>query len=56
MEELGMTLDEEEFIDAASRLYDSVSLPEKNVLTSKKNRSLSNSARMNSSNRAKKMF
>jgi hypothetical protein len=32
MEEMGQTLDEEEFIDAAGRLYDSVSLPEKNVI------------------------
>jgi len=27
MEELGQTLDEEEFIDAAGRLYESVALP-----------------------------
>jgi len=27
MEELGQTLDEDEFIDAAGRLYDSVPLP-----------------------------
>jgi len=32
MEEMGQTLDEEEFIDAAGRLYESVSLPEKNAL------------------------
>jgi hypothetical protein len=39
MEELGMTLDEDEFIDAALRLYDSVSLPDKNLLANRKNRS-----------------
>ena len=32
MEELGQTLDEEEFIDAAGRLYDSVPLPQKNII------------------------
>lgn len=32
MEEMGQTLDEEEFVDAAGRLYESVPLPEKNVL------------------------
>lgn len=32
MEELGQTLDEDEFIDAAGRLYESVPLPEKNIL------------------------
>jgi len=36
MEELGMSLDKKEFIDAASRLYDSVSLPEKKVLVNKR--------------------
>ncbi len=32
MEELGQTLDEEEFIDAAVRLYESVPLPQKNII------------------------
>ncbi|CDW91726.1 UNKNOWN [Stylonychia lemnae] len=32
MEELGQTLDEDEFIDAAGRLYDSVPLPQKNII------------------------
>jgi hypothetical protein len=32
MEELGQTLDEDEFIDAVGRLYDSVTIPEKNIL------------------------
>jgi len=32
MEEMGMSLNLEEFQDAANRLYKSVSLPEKNVL------------------------
>ncbi len=32
MEELGQTLDEEEFIDAAGRLYESVPLPQKNII------------------------
>ena len=34
MEELGQTLDEEEFCDALSRLYESVPLPEKNLILS----------------------
>ena len=32
MEELGMTLDCDEFIDAANRLYNFLPLPDKNVL------------------------
>lgn len=32
MEELGQTLDEDEFIDAAGRLYEAVPLPEKNII------------------------
>lgn len=32
MEELGQTLDEDEFIDAAGRLYESIPLPEKNII------------------------
>jgi hypothetical protein len=44
MEELGMSLNQEEFIDAAFRLYKSVSLPEKNILVQ---RAKSNSARTN---------
>jgi len=52
MEELGMTLDEEEFVDAAARLYDSISLPEKKILTNKRNRSRSNSARGRTSSAA----
>lgn len=47
MEELGMTLNLEEFIDAADRLYKAVSLPEKNLMV-KKNRS--NSERSRSKN------
>jgi hypothetical protein len=35
MEELGMTLNLQEFIDASNRLYRAVSLPEKNMLTKK---------------------
>ena len=46
MEELGMTLDRDEFVDAAKRLYDTVSLPEKDILASRKQRSRSNSARV----------
>jgi hypothetical protein len=42
MEEMGMSLNLEEFIDAANRLYKSVSLPEKNILVK---RQRSNSAR-----------
>jgi hypothetical protein len=34
MEELGQTLDEDEFCDALSRLYESVPLPEKNLILS----------------------
>jgi len=36
MEDLGMSLDKDEFIDAATRLYDTVSLPEKNIMLSRK--------------------
>jgi len=36
MEELGQSLDEEEFIDACCRLYESLSLPEKNVLVNQR--------------------
>jgi len=32
MEELGQSLDEEEFVESVCRLYDSVSLPEKKIL------------------------
>ena len=32
MEELGQTLDEDEFIDAAGRLYESIPIPEKNII------------------------
>ena len=49
MEELGMNLDREEFIDAATRLYESVSLPEKNILVNRRFRNRSNSARAQSS-------
>ena len=42
MEELGMSLNKEQFIDAALRLYNSVSLPDKNILVK---RPRSNSAR-----------
>lgn len=49
MEELGMNLDREEFVDAATRLYESVSLPEKNILVNRKFRDRSNSARAQSS-------
>ena len=45
MEELGMNLDREEFIDAATRLYESVSLPEKNILVNRRLASRSNSER-----------
>lgn len=48
MEELGMNLDREEFIDAATRLYESVSLPEKNILVNRRFGSRSNSARARS--------
>lgn len=40
-----MTLDKEEFIDAAKRLYSSLSLPDKNVLIRRSERNKSNSAR-----------
>ena len=36
MEELGQTLDEDEFIDALSRLYDSITIPEKNIILQQK--------------------
>ena len=45
MEELSQALDAEEFTDAAGRLYDSLSLPQKNVLILKpdrRERSISN--------------
>ena len=45
MEELGMSLDQEEFLDAARRLYDSVTIPERGILIQKHQRSRSNSAR-----------
>ena len=35
MEELGMSLDQEEFLDAAKRLYDSVTIPERGILINK---------------------
>ena len=44
MEELGMTLNLDEFLDATNRLYKAVSLPEKNKLV-KKHRSNSASGR-----------
>lgn len=44
-----MNLDREEFIDAATRLYESVSLPEKNILVDRRFRNRSNSARALSS-------
>jgi len=40
-----MSLDQDEFIDAAQRLYESITLPEKNVLVNRQNRSRSGSAR-----------
>jgi len=49
MEELGMNLDREEFIEAATRLYESVPLPEKNILVNRRFGSRSNSARARSS-------
>lgn len=36
MEDLGQNLDEEEFIDAVCRLYEVVSVPDKNILISNK--------------------
>lgn len=45
MEELGMSLNQDEFIDAAQRLYITVTLPEKNLLANRKTRSRSGSAR-----------
>jgi len=45
MEELSQALDAEEFIDAVGRLYESLSMPDKNVLLLKPNkreRSMSN--------------
>lgn len=38
MEELGMTLEKDEFIEAANRLYISVSLPDKKVLVERSTR------------------
>jgi len=38
MEELSQALDAEEFTDAVGRLYDSLSLPQKNVLLLKPDR------------------
>ena len=43
-----MSLDEDEFIDAACRLYETVSLPEKEILVNRRSRSRSNSARASS--------
>lgn len=48
-----MNLDREEFIDAATRLYESVSLPEKNILVDRRQRNRSNSARATPSNSEK---
>mmetsp|Transcript_23973 Transcript_23973/g.36770 ORF Transcript_23973/g.36770 Transcript_23973/m.36770 type:complete len:92 (-) Transcript_23973:1176-1451(-) len=48
MEELGESLDREEFIDAAKRLYDSLNLADKNVLIKRNARLRSNSARARS--------
>jgi len=45
MEELSQALDAEEFVDAVGRLYDSLALPQKNILLlkpDKKDRSISN--------------
>lgn len=55
MEELGMNLNEDEFIDAACRLYKAVTIPERGVLV---NRKRSSSARAISQERkeASKMF
>lgn len=36
MEEMAQNLNEEEFLDACGRLYDSVSLPEKNIILQNK--------------------
>ena len=40
-----MSLNQEEFLDAACRLYETVTLPEKNVLANRKERSRSGSVR-----------
>jgi hypothetical protein len=37
MEELNQALDQEEFVDAVNRLYDTLSLPDKNTLSLKPN-------------------
>jgi len=47
MEDLGMNLNQNEFIEAASRLYDSVSLPEKSLMLNGQKR---NSERSTSKN------
>jgi hypothetical protein len=54
MEELEMVLDEEEFIDAASRLYDTLTLPEKDILIGRRQKSRSNSLRGGQANLDKK--
>jgi len=36
MEEMNQTLNEDEFFDACGRLYDSITLPEKNALLNNK--------------------
>ena len=46
MEEMGQTLDEDEFIDAVGRLYDSLPLPEKNVLLQNKLRKEKSKSKM----------
>jgi len=48
MEELGETLDRDEFIDAAKRLYDSLNLADKNILIKRDSRLRSSSARARS--------
>ena len=48
MEELGQNLDEEEFIDAVCRLYDVVSIPDKNILISNKDKWDNNRSKIDS--------
>lgn len=48
MEELGETLDREEFIDACKRLHDSLNLADKNILVKRDSRLRSSSARARS--------
>lgn len=48
MEELGQNLDEEEFIDAVCRLYDVISIPDKNILISNKNKWDNNRSKIDS--------